>query len=593
MLTRLRNMFSFPVLTKELTELAAAKQTYVIRLVYAVLLLLIGGVLVYERYRRFAHDIFQALGRGRYMFQELTALQHFAIYTFVPLLTASAITIEKERQSLQLLILTGMSPWKMIFEKTMGRVIVFISLMLLILPLFAISYQLGGITPNQIVTSSYILILTTLQVAAISIMVSAWAYSSVVSFIGSYVMTGLITFLPVIVIFFIGFIPSALDGFKRDPFFYILRDENILLGLFPFYWFDVSAIRRQASLPIIMFQTSGIAVSTLLAFAAARYLLIWRAFGKPKQILKRIFGWFDQVMSKANRYTGGVTLAKGDSLKLLETKPILWREFHSRLLAKPQHAFRLLLVILIPTILYCVFAGVVICYDAYGNIRMWHEGTVVLIMLYFPLAALITAIISSSAFAKERSQQTLEVLLTTPISTRQIVNEKAHVAWRVIHLLSIPYLLLVSLSFVFKWYDESQYFEHNLLLYLPISIGAYFSVMYIIGWVGIFFSLKMKNMLRSLIATIVTIAMWCGGSIFIIVLVFELSRIRPRDAEAVILSFSPTFLVVSNEVGEMSRLWGKGYPHFFATAAVIAIVYYLFRRFSLTRADKYLGRIKS
>lgn len=593
MITRLKNIFSFPVLTKELTELAAAKQTYVIRLVYAILFFLIGGTLVYDRYRRYAHDIFQALGRGRYMFEDLTALQHFAIYTFVPLLTASAITIEKERQSLQLLILTGMSPWKMIFEKAMGRIIVFLSLLLLILPLFAISYQLGGITSNQIVTSSYILILTTLQVAAISIMVSAWAYSSVVSFIGSYVMTGLITFLPVIVIFIIGFIPSALDNFRRDPFFYILREEDILLGLFPYYWFDVSAIRRQASLPTIMLQTSGIAVSTLLAFTAARYLLIWRAFGKPKQILKRIFGWFDQVMSNANRYTGGVTLAKGDSLKLLESQPVLWREFHSRLLAKPQHAFRLLLIILVPVVLYTAIAWYAIYDNWTDTFRDWHEVTVVMIIMYFPFAGLITAIISSGSFAKERSQQTLEVLLTTPISTRQIVNEKAHVAWRVIHLLSIPYLLLVSLSFVFKWYDTNSYFEHNLFLYLPISIGVYFSVMYIVGWVGIFFSLKLKTMLRSLIATIVTIVMWCGGSVFIIILIFELSSIRPRHAEAVILSFSPTFVFVSNEVGEMTRLWGQGYPHFFATAIVIAIVYYLIRRFSLTRADKYLGRVTS
>src|SRR5262245_86896 len=149
-MTRRLPHFGLPLLGKELIEQAARKRTYVIRTLYASLLFFVCCLMFYDTLRIGATSPFAVLGRGRQMYDILVGLQFAGIYLFMPALACGVITHEKERASLQLLFLTRLGPWTILFEKLTSRLVPMFGFLLLSLPLLAYAYTLGGISPGHL-----------------------------------------------------------------------------------------------------------------------------------------------------------------------------------------------------------------------------------------------------------------------------------------------------------------------------------------------------------------------------------------------------------------------------------------------------------
>src|SRR5258708_512368 len=139
--------FGLPLLAKELIEQAARKRTYVVRVLYAALLFIAAYLFFYDTLRIGKASPLAVLGRGQNMFSALVALQFAGVYFFMPALTCAVLTHEKETASLQLLFLTRLGPWTILFEKLVSRLIPMFGFLLLSLPLLAFAYSLGGISP--------------------------------------------------------------------------------------------------------------------------------------------------------------------------------------------------------------------------------------------------------------------------------------------------------------------------------------------------------------------------------------------------------------------------------------------------------------
>ena len=95
-----------PLLAKELTEQAARKRTFVIRVVYATMLFLMASLFFYQALSVAANSPLAVLGHGKDMFATVVGLQFAGIYFFMPAMTSGVITQEKSA-SLQLLFLTA------------------------------------------------------------------------------------------------------------------------------------------------------------------------------------------------------------------------------------------------------------------------------------------------------------------------------------------------------------------------------------------------------------------------------------------------------------------------------------------------------
>lgn len=186
----------FPLLVKELTELAARRRTYLVRIGYAMLMFF--GALYYFWAQVLSRNIssLSMLGQGQNMFTAIVDIQFAGIYLFLPAMTCTALTAEKERDTFALLLLTRLGPWTIIFEKMISRLIPMLTFLLLSLPLLAFAYSYGGVQQDEIWVAFLILGLTAIQIASLSIMCSAYCRTTAGAFVATYVVGAL--FIPVL-----------------------------------------------------------------------------------------------------------------------------------------------------------------------------------------------------------------------------------------------------------------------------------------------------------------------------------------------------------------------------------------------------------
>ena len=138
-----------PLLGKELAEQAARKRTYVLRCAYAALLFIAFCVVFYGEARE-VRSGFELLGRGRGMFVALVYIQFVGVLAFLPATMSGVITQEKEQRSLELLLLTDLRPSEILLQKYLGHLIPIFTFLLLSLPLLAICYAFGGVSPEYL-----------------------------------------------------------------------------------------------------------------------------------------------------------------------------------------------------------------------------------------------------------------------------------------------------------------------------------------------------------------------------------------------------------------------------------------------------------
>ena len=99
-------------------------------------------------------------------------------------------------------------------------------------------------------------------------------------------------------------------------------------------------------------------------------------------------------------------------------------------------------------------------------------------MFVWPVAALLIAVQAAGAFAIERRRHSLDVLLTTPMSSAQIVRQKAAALVRLGLILVLPLLIVVLTK---AWWQQGyDRFGSRILgaddtvLYLAASLLAIF-----------------------------------------------------------------------------------------------------------------------
>src|SRR5690242_6959039 len=182
----LRN-FELPLLAKELNEQAAQRRTYLIRFGYAALLFIGACALFYGNFLQGGGGSARGLGQGRSMFESLVQIQFWAIYLLVPAISCGCLTAEKERNTLGLLLVTSLTPWQIVLQKLLGRLVPLLTFVVLSFPLMAIAYSFGGIAEDYLWSGILLLLLTCVQTAALSVLCSAYYPTTVESLIANYV----------------------------------------------------------------------------------------------------------------------------------------------------------------------------------------------------------------------------------------------------------------------------------------------------------------------------------------------------------------------------------------------------------------------
>lgn len=550
MVAKLMRLFELPLLAKELNEQAARKRTYALRFLYAALLFIGACGLFYGNFLQGSGSV-GGLGQGRLMFEKLVELQFVGIYLFVPVISCSCLAAEKERNTLGLLLITSLSPWQIVLQKLLGRLVPMLTFVVLSFPLMAVAYSFGGITEDYLWAGIVLLLATCLQAAALSVMCSAYYPTTVEALIANYLL-----FLA-------------------------------LFFMLPFCW-GMWIFEEASSAPLVvtMLRTTFIALATGSFLVAARLFVEARAFVPPKNVLLGLFQRLDRFFNEANTVTGGIVLVK-DGDPLPGSDPIAWRETTKKSLGTFRYLFRVLVVLELPLLGVC---------HSLQSITIGGPDTAQLTRLLYGLWCLAAAMIivhAGSVIAAERTRQTLDVLLATPVSGAEILRQKMGGVRRLIKVLLVPFLTI----FVFEtwWHHQSDF----RWFYLLLSIGSVAVYPILLAWIALWVSMRMRSQIKAVVATMGLVAVCILWPTAIRAVLVQVLAVRPPLWVECLFSISPAEQIAAIEGLNPAAMMYRQAERWQLWLYVVLIalnfglygwLFAVIRRRCLTKADSLLGR---
>jgi ABC-type transport system involved in multi-copper enzyme maturation permease subunit len=123
---------------------------------------------------------------GATVFQGLAFIQISLISLFAPALAAGAISGERERQTLDVLLVSRVSALGIVWGKLVASVAFMLLLILAALPLFAAVFLFGGIDAEQFLVTQLLTVTTAVSLGATSLLLSAAFRRTLPSTVASY-----------------------------------------------------------------------------------------------------------------------------------------------------------------------------------------------------------------------------------------------------------------------------------------------------------------------------------------------------------------------------------------------------------------------
>lgn len=136
-----------PVLLKEMRQ---RFRTFRTPLIISLYLLIIGGLCLGYVYLRWRHmPGFYQPGRSREIFIILSMFQLILLAFVTPGLTSGAISAEREKQTLNVLLVTRLKPLGIVVGKMVSSCAFMVLLLIATLPLYNVILLYGGFSPGQ------------------------------------------------------------------------------------------------------------------------------------------------------------------------------------------------------------------------------------------------------------------------------------------------------------------------------------------------------------------------------------------------------------------------------------------------------------
>ena len=115
-LSKVLSRLELPLLKRELIENSQRKRTYILRVLMAVVLMLIL-LFFYSIKIMQAQTVLGIIGSGRELALVLLITDLVAIYALLPAMACSAISTEREKQTLALILISRIGPGTLVAEK--------------------------------------------------------------------------------------------------------------------------------------------------------------------------------------------------------------------------------------------------------------------------------------------------------------------------------------------------------------------------------------------------------------------------------------------------------------------------------------------
>lgn len=199
-----------PVLRREAITSLRGWKNYAVLTFYLLMMTLGAGVFfyasVFQSYR-FSFDPQNIV----YLYVTLAAIQMALIVLSVPALTAGSISGERERQTLDLLLVTKLSPFSIVTGKLLSSMAFVLLLIVSTLPVFSIVFYFGSLGISSLLMMIGFTLTTAYMLGGISVFFSCIYKRTVVSIMLVYIVTGVLCFGTLLMVL----LPMATRGYGQ------------------------------------------------------------------------------------------------------------------------------------------------------------------------------------------------------------------------------------------------------------------------------------------------------------------------------------------------------------------------------------------
>lgn len=427
-------------------------QAYAWRTFY-VSLLLAGLALTWGPWDRQLESFEDAAEIGRVFLLTIIAVQLGVVLLAAPAATAGAICVDKSRGTLLHAFVTDLSAREIIVGKLGARLIPVLSLMAYGLPVLALGSFLGGIDMAEAIGAELVTAGVAVVCCTLALLTSVWARKPHQSLLLAYTLVGV----------WLGLVPGLIWlagwGPPTTTEYLVFCLSNPVIAAFAS---EVPALRSVGLVAQVVFFSCSLVVATALVAIASG-------------------GLRQTVLAQANRPVRREQPdAPGRIMEYLpgpplDSNPVLWREWHRKRPSRWTGRF---------WTAYAVISGAASLYVIGTYYGLWGQGIIssgvhaVAAQVNAWQAAIGLLLLSVSAattLAEERDRGSLDVIMTTTLTTREIV-------WG-------------------KWWGTFAMIPRLAILPIWIAIGA---AMITDGWPG---AVLMIGLILSYAAAIVSIGL--------------------------------------------------------------------------------------
>lgn len=354
---------------------------------------------------------------GEQFFYALVGTQLTLILLAAPAATAGAICLDRARGALTHLLVTDLSNAEIILGKLAARLLPVLGMVLAGLPVLAVSILLGGVDPEAVLAAFLVSLGVAVLGCALALTLSLWGQKPYEVLLATYLIW--ILFL------------LARPLWSWLSWAWSLGPAPAWLELANPYWLAFAPYLRPG--------TTGYAepcqfLAAALALSAALMVL---AVARVRAVAARQAGRVEPAPRPGRLPDPARRRWPGPSL---DHNPVLWREWHRQ---RPSRWVRFVWGI------YGLLAGGATLLAIWFHCLSGQRGEFASFVNAFQVSVglLLLSIAAVTTLGEERACGSLEVLLTTPLTTGSIVWGKWWGAYRTVPRLAfLPALLVCALA---------------------------------------------------------------------------------------------------------------------------------------------------
>lgn len=427
-----------------------------------------------------------------------SSVQLFFVCVIAPIFAAAAITQEKDSQTFSILLSTPLSNSQIVLGSLLSRLYFVLALLLASLPLFCIMMVYGGVTGSEITLSIALSAATALVTSSTAIAISVINVGTGRTIFSFY----LAIFLYLISLGFLATLPAFIppespaapgSGLRMSwlAAFHPFLSLGVVLNKTPAPDYPAVAHYGFPSAFWLAYPHLSFIVMTFVASALMVSSSIWftRRGGKVGEPT-----WIGRLLRRDS--TGD---RQARRLRHVWHNPVAWREAETGAAAGSGGKMRIVLM------LAGLVAGVTLMIQANSGMplpdaRLWLKA---LVGIEICLGLFVATATAATSMTREKEGNTLDLLLTTPLQSRQIIGGKI----RGLFSFAVPMLALPAATVgMFVLWDlvrgKPWLVYPETILTLPM-VSAGFTLL--ACSVGLFWSVKQKRTIGAVLVSVGTV----------------------------------------------------------------------------------------